>query len=161
MTADESLRRAVDPRRCLVGGRSVPHALEDSHEEDIGRQLVDFQLHEDTTLGATEFPVGADDFFEALPAEGVLAGENLAGGVEPLEAHRALEEVVQHALVHAGCAFDPAIPGVILTRTTDGLSADLFAEETTAKHGQDLVENHLSVCESRDDVRDTSVGIGR
>lgn len=44
--------------------------------------------------------MGANNLFQALLAEGVLARQHLAGRVEPLQAYRTLQQVVQHTLVH-------------------------------------------------------------
>lgn len=96
------LRDGLGPPRAPVQPlrRRVLHALEDPHEQHVGGQLLDFGRHQDAALGTSQLLVSLDDVFQALPAERVLTGQHLAGGVEALQAHGALEEVVEGALVH-------------------------------------------------------------
>lgn len=59
----------------------VLHALEDPHQENVGGQLLDFALHEHTALRTSQLFVRLHDILQAFPTEGVLTGENFAGGV--------------------------------------------------------------------------------
>lgn len=109
VTAEQSLRRGGatrdGPRRRqhglgLVLRRGVAHPLENAHQQHVWRQVVHLGVHEDTAFRATKLAMGADDLLQALLAERVLARQHLAGRVEPLQAHRAFQQVIQHALVH-------------------------------------------------------------
>lgn len=46
--------------------------------------------------------MGTDDLLQALLAKRVLTRQYLARRVESFQAYRALQQVVQHALVHRG-----------------------------------------------------------
>lgn len=106
VAAEQPLRRGCatsGPRQRglgLVLRRRVSHPLEDPHQQDVRRQVVHLGVHEHSAFRAAELAVGAHDLLQALLAERVLARQDLAGGVESLQAHRALQQVVQHALVH-------------------------------------------------------------
>lgn len=88
----------------LVGLRgSISHALEDAHQQDVRRQVVHLGVHEHSAFRAAQLAMRAHDLLQALFAKRVLARQHLAGRVKPLQAHRALQQVVQHALVHRDC----------------------------------------------------------
>lgn len=93
--AEQPLGSGIRPDRRLGAFRhGVSHALQYPHEEDVRRQIVDLGLDEDAALRTTELPVRADYLLQAFFAERVLTRQHLARRVQPLEADRALEQVV-------------------------------------------------------------------
>lgn len=102
--------------RCAVGAgawsrggppRPLLDAVQEAHQEDVAGQLVHGALHQRAALGAAQLAARAQDALEAAAAEGVLTGEDLGRGVQPLQAHGALEQIQQHRLVHSRARSPP------------------------------------------------------
>jgi len=80
----------------------VLDTLEDAHEKDVGRQLVDAALYHHSAFRTPQLFVRLKDVQQTFFAERVLAGQHLARSVQPLQTHGALEQVIQRPLVHVG-----------------------------------------------------------
>jgi hypothetical protein len=92
----------VTPQRpLLLFGDGVFDPFEYSHEEHVRGQFVYLDADENAAFRTAQFFVLVHDLLETFPAEGVLTGEHFAGGVQAIETHRALEEVVQRSLIHS------------------------------------------------------------
>lgn len=81
--------------------RSLLDAVQEAHKEDVAGELVHGALHQRAALRAAQLAARTEDALEAAAAKGVLAGEHFGRGVQPLEAHGALEQVQQHRLIHS------------------------------------------------------------
>ena len=80
------------------GGRF--DAFEEADEEDVGRKLLHFGLHENAAFRAAQFVALGNDLVQAATTKGVLTRQHSRRVVQTLQAHGALQHRIQHLPVH-------------------------------------------------------------
>ena len=72
---------------------SRAHAVQKTHEQQVGRQRLDAAEGQGPAFGAPQLLVGLENPLETWSAEGVLAGQDFGGDIELFKAHGALQKI--------------------------------------------------------------------